>query len=382
MTRALILAKYPDLPEYGFRLDLNYWIETEFLVSSNISAQWITVPEVARLSDNSNTTDVPSAFLSVQIPYSGSNNTGTAFTCSIDARWAMGTYTGGPVGDIDADYVQTATFQNTRPFPDIKGYQYNFLPIDDGSWRRVQIDLDWLNTLTPPLGNSTSGWTSLAALLTDIGMDNSTGTIFDWVDVSSVLESIIATLVADGMSRQGYAANGGSSTHFSDALYQLPWDNTPSSQQSLLAGTYAFPPPAGTATQLHWSVVVGGYAYRADSLAYYLALTVLFLHAAFALCHVAYLLWTRVCCDAWGSFVGLVVLAAKSGTSGASGAVGVFENASTGIERYRTMGTHVRARASCAPGVTAASRADVEILFGDSTLAAGYRELEIDKAYG
>ena len=379
---ALNSAKYPDLPEYGFRSDLSYWIETNFLVSSNISAQWITVPESAQLSDNSYTTDVPSAFLSVQIPYSESNDTGTTFTCSIDARWAMATYTGGPIRDVNADYVQTATIQNTRPIPDLTGYQYNFLPIDDGSWRQVQIDTDWLNTLTPPLGNSTSGWNSLATLLTDIGMDNSTGIIVQWNDVPSVLETIIATLVADGMSRQGYAANGGPSTHFSDALNLLPWDNSASSQQSLLAGTYAFPPPVGIATLLHWSVVVGGYAYRADSLAYYLALTVLFIHAALALGHTVYVLWSRVCCNAWDSFVGLIVLAAKSGMSGASGTVNVFENASAGIERYQTMSTQVLVRALPVSGVTAASQEDVKILFGDETLAAGYRTLETDKAYG
>ena len=318
----------------------------------------------------------------MQIPYSESNNTGITFTCSVDARWAMGIYSGGTVGDLDVDYVQTATIQNTRPFPDLPGYQYNFLPIDDGSWRRVQIDTDWLNTLTPTLGNSTSGWTSLAALLTDMGMDNSTGMIVDWDDVPSVLETVIATLVADGMSRQGYAANGGYSTHFSDALNLLPWDNSASSQQSLLAGTYAFPHPGSTATQLHWSVVVGGYAYRADSLAYYLALTVLFLHAALALGHVAYILWRRVCCDAWDSFVGLIVLAAKSGMPGASGAVGVFENASAGIERYRTMSTPACVRVVPTSGVNAASHEDVKILFGNTALAAGYQMLEIDKTYG
>ncbi|KAF6222732.1 hypothetical protein HO133_000780 [Letharia lupina] len=53
---------YPDLPEYGVRLDLNYWIETSFSISSNMSAQWIAVPETAQLSDNSYTADVPSAF--------------------------------------------------------------------------------------------------------------------------------------------------------------------------------------------------------------------------------------------------------------------------------------------------------------------------------
>ena len=377
----LISVKYPDLPEYGVRLDLSYWIATNFSVSSNISAQWMEVPETARLSDNSSTTDMPSAFLSVQIPYTKSNISGITFTCSVDARWAMAISSGGPVGDLDADYVQTASIQNTRPFePDLQGYQYNFLPINDGSWRQVKIDMNWLETLTPPLDSSIPGWTSLAALLTDMGMNNSTGIIFQWDDAHTVLETIVATLVADGMSRQGYAANGGSSTHFSDALALLPWDNSASSQQSLLAGTYAFPRPVGAVTPLRWSVVVSGYAYRADSLAYYLALTVLFLHATLALGHMAFVLWYRVCCDGWDSFVDLIVLAAKSGMPRASGAL--FTNASAGVERYRTMSTQVRLRVLSASGSGGAGQEDVKILFGDQTLVAGYRELKVDETYG
>ncbi|CAD6593282.1 MAG: hypothetical protein ASARMPREDX12_007012 [Alectoria sarmentosa] len=380
---ALISAKYPDLPEYGVRLDLSYWIDTYLSISSTISALWISIPQATRLSDNSYTTDLPSAFLSVQIPYGPSNTTGTTFTCSVDARWAMGTHSGGPLADLDVDYVQTASIQNTRPIaPDLRGYQYNFLPVDDGSWRRVQIDIDWLNTLTPPLDGSTSGWTSLAALLIDMGMDNSTGIITDWFDLSSVLETVIATLVADGKSRQGYAANGGSLTHISDAMNLLPWDNSAPSQQSLLAGTYVFPPSVGTATPLHWSVVIGDYAYRADSLAYYLALTVLFAHAALAPGHVIYVLRICVCCDAWDSLISLIVLAANSGMAGPSGVAHVFENASAGIERYRTMDRQVRVRALLTSGANAVGQTDVKILFGEKTLAAEYRALEVDKTYG
>ena len=335
------------------------------------------------MSDDSNTTDMPSAFLSVQIPYIDSNETGTTFTCSVDARWAVGIYSGGTVADLDADYVQKATIKNTRPFaPDLNGYQYNFLPIDDGSWRRVHMDTDWLYALTPLFGSSTSGWTSLAALLTEMGMDNSTGIIMDWWEVRPTLETIIATFVADGMSRQGYNANGGSSSLTSDAPSLLPWDNSASSQQSILAGRYAFPRPADTVTQLHWSVVVGGYAYKADSLAYYLALTVLFLHAAIALSHVGYVLWTRVCCDAWDSFIGLIVLTAKSGMHRPSGVVDVFKNASVGIKRYQTMSTPVRLRVSTTSGVTATGQEDVDILFGNEALPVGYGTIEANKAYG
>lgn len=335
------------------------------------------------MSDTSITDDLPSAFLSVYVPDSESDQSGTTFTCSVDARWAEAVYTGRPVGDIDDDYVQAATVQSTREFGEITGYEHNFLPTNDSTWRRVQMDLDWLNMLTPSTNNSTSGSTSLASLLTDVGMDNSTGIIFNWVDVTTTLEGIIATLVADGMSRQGYADNGGSSRHFSDASNLLPYDASASAMQRLISGTRAFPPPAGRATVMKFSVVVGGYAYRADSLAYYLALTVLFLHAALALCHVAYLLWTRICCDAWDSIIGLIVLAATSGVPTTSpSAVDIFKNAATGIERYRTMKTklHVKRSSTSAPGV--AAQTDVNMFFGDEKLAAGHQKLEIDKSYG
>ena len=333
------------------------------------------------LSDNSSTDDVPSALLSALVPHSESNTTRTMFTCSVDARWAMAIYHGGPIGDVNADYVQSATIQHIRPSGDITGYEYNFLPINDSSWRRVQIDTEWLNNLTPPSANTSSGYTSLSALLSDIGIDNSTGLIVEWGDVTPVVESVIAAMVADGMSRQGYGANGGSSTHFSDTLSLLPWDNSMSSQESLLAGTYSVPPLAGNGTMLQWTIVVGGYAYYADSTAYYLALTVLFLHAILALGHVVYILWTRICCDALDSVTGLIVLAAKSGIPRTSGSSDVFENASSGIQRYRTMGTEVRVRTLPVLG-TPTGQEDLKILFGDERPEMGYETLKEGRAYG
>ena len=342
----------------------------------------MTVPTVVPLSDNSSTTDVPSAFLRVSVPYSVYNTTGTVFTCSVDARWAMGVYEGGPIADGHNDYVQTATIKKTRPVPVLTGPQYNFIPINDSSWRRVQIDTDWLNILTPNFDAKTPGWTSLAALLTNIGIDNSTGLVYSWYDMTAPLETVIATIVADGMSRQGYAANGGLSMEVLDRLEWLPWDDLASSRQSLLAGKYSFPRPPGEATRLEWSVVVGGYAYRADSVAYYLALTVLFLHAALALGHVVYVLWTRVCFDAWDSFLGLLVLAAKSGIPETPRTIGVFENASVGIQRYRTMSTEVCIRAKPSSSAATTGQEDTKILFGDEKLEAEYHPLKDGKTYG
>ena len=318
--------------------------------------------------------------MSVIIPHNHSSNTGTMFTCSVDARWARAGYHGSGIADLNANYIQTSTTQNTRPFSaNLPGYQYNFLPINDGSWRRVQIDVDWLNNLTPPLPSSAPGWNSLAALFSDMGIDNSTGLIVNWIDISSSIEAVIATVVADGMSRQGYAANGGSMMHFSDGLSHLPWNNSASSQRSILAGTYSFPVPSGAATKLQWSVTVSGYAYKADSVAYYLALTVLFVHAALALSFVVYKLWTHILYDVWESFIELFLLAA---TSGSSGPADVFKNTSSGIGRYRTMKTAVRVRALSALSAAPTSQNDIKILFGKEKPRVSYQELEIEKAYG
>ena len=68
--------------------------------------------------------------------------------------------------------------------------------------------------------------------------------------------------------------------------------------------------------------------------------------------------------------------------AGPSGVAHVFENASAGIERYRTMDRQVRVRALLTSGANAVGQTDVKILFGEKTLAAEYRALEVDKTYG
>ena len=399
----LIPLKYPGLPEFGAPLLEDYGIKPSFSRSPQISAQWIRVPKTIPLSNGSITTDVPSAFLSVMIPHdisnttggtsittantanktgNTSNTTGTVFTCSVDARWAMANYRGEPIQTDPNLYTLSAVLEHLQPQP------------GDTSWRRVQIDRDWLENLTPPLNESKSGWNTLAASLTDIGMENITAIVVDPDAMSLTLESVTSSFVADGMSRQGYSANGGSMSNASGELSLLPWDGSTSSRDSILSGTYSSPRPGGPATRLKWSVIVSGYAYLADSTAYYLALTVLFVHAALALGHTAYVLKTRVFCDAWDSFVNIIVLAATSGL--AVGDSNLFKNTGGGIDGYRTMSTNVRIRASSLPPPPSSSKGidvdaattkegeeHVKILFGNEEPdTVRYRRLERGKAYG
>ncbi|KAL6722368.1 hypothetical protein ACLMJK_001475 [Lecanora helva] len=362
--------EYPLLPEHDYSpVDADSLPIDGILIGSNqtvyphISAYWIPAPEIGVVSNGSTTRDIASAYLNIIIPYDSNDDgdeykgiflplpnvpddanrtSAVLFACSVDARWAVSNYDGGPIGDLDQDYVQRTTVQHKRPFGNHKGYQYNFLPIDDGSWRRVQIDTDWLDALTPSLSSSGERYNALAYLLEDVGLGNSTGTVLHWSDVPSVIEGVISTLVADGMSRQGYAANGGNSHIFSDASLLLPWNNSAKDRSRILANEYTFPAPDGEVTKLH--------------------------------------------CNAWDYLVGLIVLAATSRrrTDPATHA-NIFDNASAGIERYRTLSTSVRVRAFLTTGVIAthpSDPSDLKILFGDEGAAPGYEELSIDQAYG
>ena len=236
-------------------------------------------------------------------------------------------------------------------------------------------------------------------------------------DTVGTLELIIASLVADGMSRTGFRSIGSALENLTDPLELLP-DDPSSSWKGLMRGTHSFPRPEGPATELKWSVTVTGYAYQANNRAYRLALAVLFLHAVLAIAHIVYVVCTRVFCDAWDSITELIVLAAMS-TEDACTAIRknedrpssdsgsgtwkphVFDNASSGITRYKTMNAEVRIRAkdvgtldaAAAPradtddhGATAETDQQVMMLFGhedtDSLEETGYRELEIGKAYG
>lgn len=87
-----------------------------------------------------------------------------ALSCSVDARWAVGENT---VTTSQADWAwggYSGTTQSVvssrRPSYDDYGSVRLFLPVNDGSWRRVAISKQWADALTPSLadrGTSTPG---------------------------------------------------------------------------------------------------------------------------------------------------------------------------------------------------------------------------------
>ncbi|KAL9576638.1 MAG: hypothetical protein Q9212_006935 [Teloschistes hypoglaucus] len=422
--RSNVVCRYPYLPEYDVRLDLGIYIHASFPVSSRISTFWGNVPKTALLSNNGTTTDVPSALLNILVPHDDSDDTRTLMTCSIDARWTKADYRGQPVDAFNGHYSQQASWLKSQQYShDLTGWQYSRRPVAGGYWRKVRMDKDWLEALTPSIDNDTAGATSLAGVFADMGIEHNR----NYTDIIPAVEAIVATMVTDGMSRTGFRSVGKPANQLTDPLNLLP-DVSSSDWASFVGGRHKFPRPDGPATELQLSMTVGGYAYKADSKAYWLALTVLFLHAALALAHLGYVILTRVFCNAWGSITSFIILAALSGTESAPSAIikvegnsnsgigpsartasHVFEHASSGISRYRTMNTLVKIRTrkkKTEPDCTALATAttttatglahttttmptehnvdeEVEMLFGyqdDMTLEGeGYRKVDINK---
>ncbi|KAL9578560.1 MAG: hypothetical protein Q9203_007050 [Teloschistes exilis] len=362
------------------------------------------------------------------MPQTGSDDTRTLMTCSVDARWTKSDYRGQSVDSFNWHYSQQASWIQSQQYShDLVGWEYSRRPVAGGYWRKVQIDKNWLEALTPSIDNETAGATSLAGVLEDLeslagvfedmDIENDVGNSTDALrQVVARVEAIVATMVTDGMSRTGFRSVGISVDQRTGPVDVL-LDVSPSDWASFIGGRHKFPRPDGPATELQLSITIGGYAYRADSKAYWLALTVLFLHAALALAHLGYVILTRVFCNAWDSITSFIVLAALSGTESAApssmikvegsssfvrAASHVFEHASSGISRYRTMNTLVKIRTrkkkiqpGCAAPTTATTTTmptvhylgeEVEMLFGDQddiTLEGeGYQKVEINKTYG
>ena len=199
------------------------------------------------------------------------------------------------------------------------------------------MDMDWLNLVNPVIDQSKAGYTSLAAIFDAMDLDSEFTAIQPKV---GDLESVIATVVADGMSRVGYDINGGlaSLADFQPQVVERYGVNlsvgSPFST-SLYKGRAYLPPPesydASNSTLLRWEIYIAGYGYSASDVGYQLALTLFFVYSAFALAHIVYRVSKSKISNAWEDFIDLLVLAQNSPP-----ATHALDGTSTGIKKGST----------------------------------------------
>ena len=372
-----------------------------------------------------------SAYLNVQIP-TLNETFGTLISCSIDARWVNTTTQGAPVGVTSGgpSYESVWPYETTDPT--------NLPAVPDGNWHVVRLTLEWLNALTPTitskLANGTvvngtiedgivvpnpPGWNTLADILTGVGIDNHTGLLGNWETANLYVGSVVSSVVADGMSRIGFEANGGNLnstlyptggtdkdlTRVADFLARnLYRGNTtdyafPKSGQEMIdagnpviQGTYTLPflysDSINTTNkfQFRWDVTVVGMGYKMVSTANYLALVVLFIHVFLALGHSIWAIYTRETSSAWNSVTEIITLALISHAPSQG-----FQNVAAGIEEYKTLQTPVRVRVLDSQGSSAGSSVsqgnnppapshNLEMVVGDNH-PTHYKDVVTDEKY-
>ena len=190
---------------------------------STILTQWIPIPQTPLKRSINYILSYPSTFLTIQIPQNAENC--TSYACAVDARWALGEAVLSNVAQDNSLQSGLVTSKDEANYAPPR-----FSPIDDGTWKQVKPDLDWLYGLTPFLSSLESpsppqkrdlpGWTSLASILVSAGFDNSTSLIKGderWDGITSSLESVIAILVTEGMARIGLTANAEAEIYYADA---------------------------------------------------------------------------------------------------------------------------------------------------------------------
>ncbi|KAF1987286.1 hypothetical protein K402DRAFT_453761 [Aulographum hederae CBS 113979] len=356
--------------------------------NGNITARWLSMPSGDSPTSDGRTTSVyPSALLTIRVSQGSSRTQQDLISCSIDARWAPGSNvflrgTGG--NDYFYPELDPAHLRSPSNIPDYNNPEFGFLPADDGSWQTISLDLSWLNNLTPPItgaeNNSTT--TTLTTLLDAMNLSNSTTrnpsdpAHLTPPILSSYAENVIATLVADGLSRIGAYTQATNPSANSASV------SVASTKKFLTGAGYTFPAPANVAaentTELTWSITVSGLAYTADNAASALALALLFVYVAIVAVHTLWVLWHRWASDAWSSAGELLVLAQNSPPCPK-----VLGGTCAGIEATETWGRRARIRVVGVKGGE-----EVCLVFesedeeAGTGMGMGYGRVKEGKAYG
>ena len=257
--------------------------------------------------------------------------------CSVDARWADATLSStGSTGNRDnpgsLGSVCQASVANLAPGHDISDWpRYSeFRPTNDSSWSSIQLEQSWLDILTPYVEVNDilreQSWhaKTLESLLYDalatkdlMHPEFSQTAVWNMMDVGALnrtitLEWVLATVVADGLSREGSARV--LNTTGEPILWTiLDYNKTADFSKQLLNGGNPLEAPIGVGLiKNHASILISGYSYKASVFIDYLSIGILIICMLLAFYHIVELVIRRRVSDCWDTITEVLALMQNS----------------------------------------------------------------------
>ena len=299
------------------------------------------------------------------LDYAAQNMSGYARSCNIDARWTSATSSiSGTKGAFYYSYAADqgqAIVDTVIASDSFRGGAGFVSPQDDGTWKSIKIDPSWFALLAPQVDTKVTAdpmhypttlpsRTTLESLLaffrpfTPIpGISGSPGVpppqeVLD----TAFLESVIASYVADGISRSGGQINLNYTALMAAVLRH--GSNVLDYSQLTAMVRHGDPDPSfrptgalarGNMTQMVMRAAVSGYALGIASWFDVLSAAVLVAHILLALGHT---LWVVVyrgdTSEAWDTVTEMVAFALTSASPGGD----TLAHTCAGVRKLRTMG--------------------------------------------
>ncbi|KAI4141973.1 MAG: hypothetical protein L6R39_005127, partial [Caloplaca ligustica] len=272
-----------------------------------------------------------------------------------------------------------AGWLKAKVFHGLPDYKFAPFDIDFGSTRTISVEDSWLNVLTPVL--NTSGPTgdvvvsSIESIIWQAGLEPdapltdvtsatmawNTNTFPGGGNQTTFLESLIASVFADGLSRTG-SDKAYADTSLPPENWSL-WSYNSSAtdyNSTLLEGGRALklPPPGEDFTELRVNMTIKGYSYMSSGITDYLSMAVMLFHLAIALAHTIYCLYRGTSSGCWDTITELLTLAQNS-----QPATVTLRNTAAGIKKGPTFAKKARIRTA---GLGAGDH--VELIYEDEDM--------------
>ena len=324
-----------------------------------IRSAWVSLPPSLGVS---------SSGLAIMMSADSTSTQPALMGCSIDMRYADGyVSTEGSTYVLGETTLQSTALKFSAFLPSAgpTNSTREFLPVDDGSWTRVDPHRDYLELLTPVV--TSSGANTIDRVLQEnVGLwfSDTIGTNKELVgtsnyenDMTGFIEHLVATYMADTLSRIGshQAEPLGSFSPGLSSERQYPYIapygdwlrcNASATIHTGIECSQTPPSPAKNQlkgfTKLSTTFYFKGYAYSLQGGSAIFAIVILSLHMLVALLHVLDLLfvnrWTAAC---WDTLPELLALAQNSKPAD-EGSSGPLMHTSAGIKRMKTFAAVAR----------------------------------------